>query len=76
MTQFAVKHTNGSFYTTRTTRFLANTIILITSDTTTLFNSFNEARHLANRLNKTDHNWFVVRFDPWTMPSSQNPVLH
>ena len=54
---FAVKNTNGSYYT-NTTFAQFTTIEAVT------FASFNEAKSLANQLNKaTDQNWFVTRFN-------------
>ena len=73
MTQFAVKHTNGSFHTARAITSAAPMCpnFTLIKDQTVLFSTFDEARRLANQLNKTDHNWFVVRFDPWTMPTGK-----
>lgn len=72
MTKFAVKHTNGSFHTTRVITSAApmcNFTLIIQE--VSLFDTFGEAKLLANRLNKTDHNWFVTRIDPWTTNTSK-----
>lgn len=70
---FAVKHTNGSFRTTRIVTSAAPMCpnFTVIQDQTVLFDSFDEARRLANQLNKTDHNWFVTRFDPSITPISK-----